>query len=402
MQRFPEEGRSEDEVLRELEQRLERDHDYGDGGIIGSMISQPHPIVAEVFERYLPNNVGDPGLFPATAELEREAISRLADLLHVPVAGEGAGWLGSLVTGGNEANIVALWVARELRPSRRRLLIPESGHVSWDKAARLLGLELERVPLDASFALDADAIQQRLEALDDVCAIVGVAGSTPLGVVDPIGRLSELALEHDVYLHVDAAYGGFVLPFLEQLGQRVEPFDFRLPGVSSITVNPHKMGLAAQPAGGLVFRTRELAETLRFEIPYLAGGYSVQRTLTGTRSGAAVLAVWALFEHLGLAGYRALVAETMQRTHDLAERVRALRGIELLVEPTLNVLGIRPRCGDARALVEELRLLDWAVGEFPTHARVVLLPHVGDQDVDRFVADLGRVAAKFDTKSAAS
>lgn len=386
---FPEQGRAVDDVLRELAERTERDFHYGDGRIAGSMISAPHPLVGEVFARTLEKNVGDPGLFPGSVELENEAVRWLADLLHGDTAG------GHLVTGGNEANIVSMWVARAVARARgerdrRRVLVPESAHVSWDKAASLLDLDLVRLPLDENYRCSVDALS---DAVDERClAVVAVAGCTPLGQVDPVAAIGTVLEDTGVWLHVDAAYGGLVLPFLEDLGHAVLPFDFRVPAVQSMTVDPHKMGLAAQPAGGLLFRDPEVAHRVEVQIPYLAGGKSSQATLTGTRSGAAALAVWALIAHLGRAGYRDVVRESMEKTLRFADRVRKSFRLEEVVEPTMNILGLRPLCRDVPSFVARTRRDGWAIGEFLTHARIVFLPHLTDDRLEALFDELENCA----------
>ncbi|MCB9890166.1 MAG: tyrosine decarboxylase MfnA [Planctomycetes bacterium] len=389
---FPVKGRPVDAVLRELEARTERDFHYGDGRIAGSMISAPHPLTYDVFARALEKNVGDPGLFPGSVELELEAVHFLADLLHGPAT---AG--GHLVTGGNEANIVAMWVARAVargRGERRsRLLVPEHAHVSWDKAASLLDLDLERIELDEDHRMRTARLVDRLGS--DVLAVVAAAGCTPLGCVDPIEEIGACVSGSGIWFHVDAAYGGLVLPFLrnETDGRKTPVFDFRVRAVDSITIDPHKMGLAAQPAGGLLFRDESKSRAVEVAIPYLAGGKSSQATLTGTRSGAAALSVWALIQHLGLEGYRAIVDEAMEKTRRFATRVRASYRLELVVEPSMNILGVRPVRGDIPSFVQRLRFASWAIGEFKTHARIVFLPHLTDDRLEALFDALEEAAS---------
>ncbi len=382
-----EDGRPRAEVLAELEQRLEGDFTYASGRIVGTMIAQPHPFAREVFARYLEKNVGDPGVTPATAALEREAVRMLGELLAHP-----GGAVGHVVSGGNEANILALWAAKTLagpRETKGRVIVPASAHVSWDKAARLLDLDLVRVAVDAGYRLDFDEARRRVDA--DTIALVGAAGSTDLGLVDPIERLSDLALERGLYLHVDAAFGGFVLPFLADLGHDVPPFDFRLPGVASITIDPHKMGLCVQPAGALLFRTPAMARAVTVDVPYLAGGKTAQATLTGTRTGAAALAVWAMLVHLGRTGYREVVRGCMEATAFLVDGLAAIDRVEVLVPPTMNIVGLRPTCLSVAAFAEGLRAKGWTASQFPTHVRVVVLPHLRRGDLESLLSDVAAV-----------
>ena len=380
------------EVLAELEAARAADFSYEGQGILGSMISGPHPLAAEVYARCLETNVGDPGLFPGVARIEREVVAMLGALLANPAA------RGNLVSGGNEANILALWAAREghSRPGPMRVIVPETAHVSYEKAARLLGLELVHVPVDARHRVDVDAVADAIDAR--TIALVGVAGSTDIGAVDPIPELAALALERGLHLHVDAAFGGFVLPFLEACGRPAPRFDFGVEGVASITIDPHKMGFGIQPAGAILFRDFSLSDEVRTDIAYLAGGKSHQTTLTGTRPGAAACATWAVMKHLGRRGYAAIVARCMERTDRLVARVHELDGVHVATEPELNIVGLVPERLEVSTLARRLRGRGWALGAFRRHLRAVLLPHVTEEHLDAFLpvlaSELRTVAAE--------
>lgn len=368
-------------LLQELKSRLQSDFGYGSGRIIGSMCTSPHSLARRVYSCYLEKNLGDSGLFPATAEIERETVRMLGELLSNPQAS------GHIVTGGTEANILALWAARKLaKQTKCEVLAPVSAHCSFDKAADLLGLKLVKVRLNDRFQVDVEAVRRAINPR--TIAVVGVAGTTALGAVDPISKLSELALERGLWFHVDAAFGGFVLPFLKDLGYEVPNFDFAVPGVCSITVDPHKMGLGAIPAGGLLFRNEQLRKKVSWDITYLSGGESEQATLVGTRSGASALATWAVMKHLGRDGYRRIVRNCMRLTWKLAVEISKINGLNTVTEPVMNVVGLKSDKFDIRKIAGELRLRKWAVALFPRHIRIVVMPHVKQQHVEKLLQDL--------------
>jgi len=258
-------GVAQRQILKELNDRLKGDFTYESGKIIGSMCTLPHPFAQKVYARFIDKNLGDAGLFPAVAQLEKEVIEMLGALLSNVEAS------GHIVTGGTEANLLALWAAKRIsKKENGEVIVPVSVHCSFDKAADLLGLKVVKVGLNSSFKVDVEAVKKAVN--QRTIGIVGVAGTTGLGVVDPIAELSEIAVEKGLYLHVDAAFGGFVLPFLKVLGFNVPKFDFSLEGVSSITVDPHKMGLAPIPAGGILFRDNSVEDAITWNVSYLAGG----------------------------------------------------------------------------------------------------------------------------------
>ena len=382
------EGLPQNLVLKELELRLRNDFTYGSGRVIGSMCTCPHPLARKTYTLFLDRNLGDSGLFPAVVKLEKETVRMLGKLLSNPKAS------GHIVTGGTEANTLALWAAKKLSKKKNgEVIVPASVHYSFDKAGDLLGLKIVKVGLNSRFQVDTKAFKKTVNS--NTVAIVGIAGTTGLGAVDPISELSEIAAENGLYLHVDAAFGGFILPFLKEMGFTVPDFDFSLRGVSSITIDPHKMGLAPIPAGGILFRNEKLRETVAWNVSYMAGGETEQATLVGTRSGASVIAVWSLLKHLGKEGYKKIVTRCMRLTWKLAKEIREINGLDIATEPTMNVVGIKSKAFNIGQIAKELRLRKWAVSLFPNHIRIVVMPHVQKQHVEKFLSDLKDIANRL-------
>jgi tyrosine decarboxylase/aspartate 1-decarboxylase len=364
-------------IREELKRRLKSDLRYQDKRIVGSMISDPHAFAREIFAAHLDRNVGDEGLCLGTVSVEKETVAMLGDLLHHPGAS------GAIVTGGTEANILALWSART-RAGRTggEVIVPFQAHISYVKAASMLGLELVHAPASPDHRMDPQAVRRLVGP--NTIAIVAMAGSTELGLVDPIPALSDIALERDLFLHVDAAFGGFVLPFLESSAA----FDFAVPGVSSVAINPHKMGLCVLPAGAILFRDEKLARNVSFEIPYLSGGKVTQGTIVGTRSGASVLAVWGMLQHLGREGYAEVVRECMELTHALCDRIARSPGLSIVTAPETNIVGVRPVGLGVPELARRMRRRGWAISEFPGHLRIVVQPHLDREAVLALAQDL--------------
>jgi tyrosine decarboxylase/aspartate 1-decarboxylase len=382
------EGLPEEAVLKTLESKLRQDFTYESGRIIGSMCTSTHPLAQRVFARFLEKNLGDAGLFPRTAGLEEETMKMLGTLLSNPDAS------GHVVTGGTEANIMGLWAAKKLsRTAQCEVIASPSAHRSFHKAADLMSIRIIEAKMNSKHQVDVESVRRLVTPR--TIALVGIAGTTELGAVDPIPELSEIALQEKLYLHVDAAFGGFILPFLKELGFDVPDFDFALAGVCSITVDPHKMGLAPIPAGGILFRNRKLRETAAWNISYLAGGETEQATIVGTRSGASVIAAWAMMKHLGRQGYRRIVKRCMDLTLRLAEEIPRVEGMDIVTEPTMNIVGLKSNRFQIREVAAGLRRRKWAVSLFPNHIRIVLMPHVREEHVDKFLKDLREVAKRL-------
>lgn len=375
-------------VLEELNMRLKRDFTYESGKIIGSMCTRAHPFARKMQTQFLDKNLGDAGLFPAVAELEEDTIEMIGGMLSDSHAS------GHIVTGGTEANILALYAAKKTsKKQKAEVIVPASAHCSFDKAGDLLGMKIVRTPLDDHFRISVEKARKAITS--DTIAIVGIAGTTGLGAVDPIEELSELAAEKGLYMHVDAAFGGFVLPFLKNSGYSVPAFDFACSNVCSMTVDPHKMGLAPIPAGGILWRDERFKNEIAWKISYLAGGEANQATLVGTRSGASIIAVWSLLKHFGKEGYRKMVARCMQLTHDLVEAISEIDGLDIVTEPTMNVVGLKSDVFGIEEVAKRLRLRGWAVSLFPKHIRIVVMPHVQRQHVQEFTKELKNISREL-------
>ncbi|MFX1476041.1 MAG: tyrosine decarboxylase MfnA [Promethearchaeota archaeon] len=375
-------------MLKELEAKLSEDLTYESGRILGSMCTKPHSFAAQVYRKYIDKNLGDPGLFPATKQIEQETIQMLGTLLGNPHVA------GYIVTGGTEANILAIWAARNISKTKQgEFIVPASAHHSFDKAADLLGCKIIRLQSNGAFQVNPSAMKEAISSR--TFAIVGVAGTTELGIVDPINELAEIAEQYNLHLHVDAAFGGFVIPFLEKGVKENLQFDFHLSGVSSITMDPHKMGMCPIPAGGILFRNQQMASAISTNFTYLCGGETVHQTIVGTRSGAASLATWAMLKHLGRLGYRKTVNRCMKLTQQLVAGIEEIKGLEVVTPPTMNVVGIRSDIIDIKVLAKQIRAMKWAVALFPKHIRIVVMPHVKAAHINNFLEDLKQITKRF-------
>ncbi|MEN6512959.1 tyrosine decarboxylase MfnA [Methanoculleus sp.] len=342
-----------------------RREDLGYRNILSSMCTPPHPVAARTHAMFLETNLGDPGLFPGTASLEELLVQRLGALMHHPGAG------GYATSGGTESNIQAFRIAKKQKPvTSPNVVVPASSHFSFQKACDILGLEMRTAPLDDQFRIDTEALEGLIDR--NTVALVGIVGTTEYGVVDPIACLSDLAEDRDTFLHVDAAFGGMVVPFLD----RPAPFDFRLPGVDSISVDPHKMGMSTIPAGCLLVRNPRWFSCLNVDTPYLT--VKQECTLAGTRPGASVAAAVAVLEYLGMDGMRAVVAGCMENTRRLIEGMETL-GYPRAVTPDVNVATFS--CDHPPA--------GWRVSKTRAgHMRIVCMPHVTRDVIEAFLGDM--------------
>lgn len=367
------EARSVEDVLQILEEMRARDCNYS--RFLSTMCTLPHPIAVRAHNMFLETNLGDPGLFPGVAEMEERAVGMMGELLHCPDA------VGYISTGGTESNIQAIRAARnESGIKDGNIIVPASAHFSFDKIADLLCLEVRKAELDESLKVDLTSVESLVD--DRTVALVGIAGTTEFGQVDPIEGLGRIAVRQGIHLHVDAAFGGFVLPFLKGDWR----WDFAVDGVSSITIDPHKMGLATIPAGGLLFRGEKCMNALETDTHYLTK--AKQTSLTGTRSGAAAAATYAVMMLLGRDGFTEMVDYCMDLTHHLVAGAKSM-GIMPVIEPVMNVVALK--VPSPAAVRKELMRRDWHVSmtREPGRAlRLILMKHMTKENIDLFLEDL--------------
>lgn len=336
--------------------------------VLSSMCTEPHPAAREAAERFLAANPGDPATYQQVADLERRAIETLGEITRL------AAPHGYVASGGTESNIQAVRAARNLaRRDDPNVVAPESIHFSFQKAAEVLGVELRVAPVDDDHRANLDAITEHVD--DDTVLVAGVAGSTEYGRVDPVPELAAIAHDHDALFHVDAAWGGFALPFTDHA------WDFTDAPVDTMAIDPHKLGQAAVPAGGLLAREQRVVDALAVDTPYLES--TSQATLTGTRSGAGVASAAAAMDELWPDGYRTQFEVSMSDAAWLADQL-ADRGFDV-VEPTLPLVAV-----DVPAsLFTALRDRGWRISRTATdELRVVCMPHVTREQLSAFVADV--------------
>jgi tyrosine decarboxylase/aspartate 1-decarboxylase len=377
---FPEAGVVAEAVRQELAELCAGDHSYDGGSIFNSICSAPLPLAAEVFRTYLHTNGGDNRLFPSLPRAEERVIQMLADLLGLPAA------QGCLTSGGTEANLLAMAVALEIHRERAgrgeppEIVAPETVHFSFDKIARLLGARLVRTGLDGHLRGDPEAIARRVGPR--TAAVVVSAGASETGAVDDVEAAARIARRHGLRLHVDAATGGFLIPFAAE-SYRGPRFDFGLPEVASITVDPHKYGQAPIPAGALLMAREEDFARLRFASHY--AGTQDHHTLLGTRPGAATLAVYATLRHLGRTGYLALAKELFARRDHLLARL-AGEGFSAVVPPDLTIVAVAVDDCQGMARYLEERGLMVSVSRRFSFLRIVIQRHLTEPALDRLVS----------------
>lgn len=288
---IPRHGLSRDQIFSALEAYRANDMPWRDGRTWAYVYDpgrEAEEVIKQAYMMYLSENALDPTVFPSLLRLENELVAMAAAHLH----GD-ADVVGNFTSGGTESIILAVKAARDYARAKRphitqpEILLPATAHAAFQKAAHYLCVTPVFAPVEPnSFKADAEAVRRAITP--NTILLVGSAVSYAHGVVDPIRALGQLALQHDLLLHVDACMGGFLLPYFRRLGAPVPDFDFSVPGVTSMSMDFHKYAFAAKGASTVLYRSKELRKYQIFTCANWSGYTMINPTVQSSKSGGAV------------------------------------------------------------------------------------------------------------------
>jgi glutamate/tyrosine decarboxylase-like PLP-dependent enzyme len=345
-------------------------------------------VVHEAYVLFICENGLGMRAFPSLKQMEEDLINMGLSLHQAPETAA-----GSLTSGGTESIIMALKACRDWSATHRpvegtpEIVAPQSVHPAFNKGAQLLGLKVVRTPLKEDLSGDVDQMARQITP--QTIMIVGSAPCFPFGVIDPISDLSELALERGLWLHVDACVGGYIAPFVRDIGLDVPIYDFTLPGVRSISADLHKFGYAAKGASTILYADKSYHEPQIFTFSDWPCGTMVTPTMAGTRPGGAIAAAWAVMHFLGRQGYRTRAHAIVDTRQRLEEGVKRL-GLEVWGNPLLSIICFGSRELDILAAGNEIYRRGWMSGRTvePPGINLMLSPE-HTKIADAYLKDLG-------------
>jgi sphinganine-1-phosphate aldolase len=400
--RLPGRGRSREELLAELRtMATEEDAVWESGQCSGTMYCGDHDHYAflkEAFGLFGHQNALQRDMCPSATRFEGEIVAMALDLLHGDAADDAAP--AGMVTSGGSGSIAHAMLAyrehgREARGIERPNAVkPESAHPAFDKACHMFGIELRRAPIDPDTTLvRPEEVDELID--EDTVAIVGSAGNYGYGTIDPIAELGELALARGTGLHVDACLGGYILPFGEELGYGIPPFDFRVPGVTSISADTHKYAYGLKGSSTLLFRDRSLRNRCYFYMPDWSGGKYFSPGMEGSRSVGLLAATWASMVSIGREGYLGYARAIFAASAAMQDAVRSHPELRLLGRPTF-VLAFTSDEFDVYHVNDEMKRRGWRFNglQYPNALHMaVTRPQTQAGVTERFAADLAEAVA---------
>ena len=391
------ESRPVADVLAELDARRAQDPDEHGGRLFGLVYPTGHPeleaLTHDVYERFLFSNALNPLRFPRLAEMEREVIAVAGDLAHrSPTERHG----GSMTSGGTESILMSMLVnrerARQRGIGRPQILAPVSAHPAYAKAAHYFDMDFVQIPLDEDYRADVSAARSLIS--DRTSVVVGAAYSYPHGIMDPIAELAALASEYGAACHVDACIGGFVLPFMEMLGFDVPPWDFRVEGVTEISMDVHKYGYVPKGASVILHRDDDWVWHQTFFYERWGSGLYATPAIAGARAAAPAVAAWAVMQHLGIDGYKNIVAELLSTTEHLRRGIEAIDGLEIVGDPIGPLLALQSHRIDLYAVADVMEEKGWYLNRnVEPYGLHLMLSPAHRSVVDELLADLAFAVA---------
>jgi len=393
--RLPDEGRAREEILEEMRAyyKLEESK-WKDGFVSGTVYHGDQEHIEFLNEVYAINSQSNPMHFdtwPSSVKFEAEIVAMTANMLGADKTEDEIA--GTVSSGGTESILLAMktyrdWGREEKWITKPEMIVPTTAHAAFDKASQFFNIKAVRVPVGADYRADVEATCAAITK--NTVVIVGSAPPFPHGIVDPIEKLSELAREHNIGFHTDACLGGFVLPWAEKLGYAVPPFDFRLPGVTSMSADTHKYGYAAKGTSVVLYRGNTLRRHQYYMIADWPGGLYLSPTLAGSRPGALSAACWAAMISIGEKGYLEATRRILETANLLKKAINDIPELYVFGDPLFDI-AFSSRKVDIYAVSDQMGKRGWGLNglQHPPCVHICLtLRHTQPGLAERFIVDL--------------
>lgn len=399
---IPSRGLGKDEVLSTLESYRKSDVPWREGRAFGYVFDAKLEAIEagkRAYLAFLTENGLDPTSFPSLLRLENELVRMCANHVHGDER-----VVGNFTTGGTESILLAMKAARDWARAHRpavaepEIVLPITAHAAFHKAAAYLGLKARTFPVDVeSCRASAKAAEAALS--EQTIALVASAPSYAYGVIDDVAGIAALAAERGLWMHVDACMGGVLLPFMEKLGETVPAFDFRVPGVTSLSMDLHKYGFAPKGASVVLYRDKSYRKHQIFACSEWAGYTIVNTTVQSTKSGGPLAGAWATMMCMGEEGYLRVTREMREATRRIAEGIDAIEGLRVIARPDMTLIAFTSDDFHVFHLPDLMKKRGWyiqptlGVGGLREHVHLSVT-HANVPHVEAFLADLAASAAE--------
>ena len=390
---IPSVGWSSDQVFDALEELRTGDIAWRDGRAFSLAYyagAEAIQVAEEAYRRFSGENALSTNAFPSLRKIQSDVVAMTGSWL-----GANHDSAGFMTSGGTESILMAVKAARDRLRSERNItkpniVLPTSAHAAFDKACAYFDVESRRVDVKADWRADVKSMRSQVD--QNTVLIVASAPQYPQGVVDDVTGIAALALEADCNCHVDACMGGVTLAYLERLGEVLPPWNLRVPGVSSISVDLHKFGYTSKGASVIMYASKYLRSFQGFVTDKWLGGLYASSGALGTKSGGSMASAWAVMHHLGDDGYLRLTAQAREATLRLATTISSSEHYVLRAQPETTLLCFGAKDPDALnvfAVADELWQRGWYIDrQTPPASLHCTVNAIHYDKIESFVKDL--------------
>lgn len=390
---IPTQGEMHESILQSMREMRAGDADWKNGrtwSLVYYAGEAHHDLLQRAHNLFFAENALNPMAFKSLKRMEAEVVQMTASMLHAPDDA-----CGTMTTGGTESLLMAVKAARDRakargpKTDRPNVVAAITAHPALDKAGHYFGLEIRKAPVGPDKRVIVSAMKKLIDK--NTVLLFASAPQYPHGVIDPIDEVGRLALARGIPLHVDACIGGFVLPWVERLGYPIPAFDFRVPGVTSMSADLHKYGFAVKGASVVVYRDMSYLEHQFFLETEFPGGIYASPSMTGTRGGGPIAAAWASLHAVGESGFIEHTRLAMEAAKKLQEGIRTIPELTVIGPPdaTLVAWGAKDRAVDVYAVADRLEDAGWSADRQQHPATIhhtVTSNHL--PVIDEYIADL--------------
>ena len=398
---LPETGRDKAEIIGEMQALCAKEESkWKDGFVSGAVYHGDEDHIEFLNQVYMLNSQSNPlhtDVWPSTTKFEAEVVAMTAKMLNAQKADDDPDSddevCGVVSSGGTESILLAMktyrdW-ARDMKGiSKPEMIVPTTAHAAFDKASQYFNIKMKRIPVDEGFK--ADVAKTKEVITDNTIVVVGSTPSFPHGVIDPIEELSEIARDNDVGFHTDACLGGFILPWANKLGYQVPPFDFSLPGVTSISVDTHKYGYAAKGSSVILYRSLELRRYQFYTTTDWPGGLYLSPTFAGSRAGALSATAWAAMVAIGEKGYMEIAEKILETGEKIKKGIGEIPELYVLGDPLWDI-AFGSDTVDIYKVMDYMGVLKWSLNglQMPPAVHICLTHrHTQPGLAEKFLQDL--------------
>jgi sphinganine-1-phosphate aldolase len=396
---LPSTGLSEEAVYEALERlRGLKTNDYKDGQVSGAIYhagTEISRIAVRAYETFLWSNPLHADLFPAVRRMEAEVVAMVIKMFN-----GGSDACGTTTSGGTESILMAVKTYRDWAKDVKgitspELVVPVTAHCAFDKACSYFNIKIVHVPVDPK-SMRVDVRAMRRAVTSNTIAVVASAPQFPHGVIDDVQAVAVIARANKIGLHVDCCLGGFLLPFMQKAGFPLAPFDFRVPGVTSISCDTHKYGFTPKGSSVILYSNKKLRSYQYFVVTNWPGGIYASPTIAGSRSGAVLAACWATMVHMGEEGYIACTREIVSAARKISSAVNGIDGLKLMGNPEVSVVSVGSDKFDIYRLSAALAKRGWNLNSLQFPPCIHLCVTYANKDrADDFIRDLREETAEI-------